>query len=130
MRGAFLSRFQELKNSRATLIFVKNPPNATITELKFSPFEIDIGSFEIQLLDLKHKEIWRSKVERLCVELEILEKKQCDLSSQHKWSALNDLEKEDMIIFNAWNCIPDSYNQLKKLAFAVFSLFGSTHICE
>ena len=108
----------------------KNPLNATITELKFSPFEIDIGSFEIQLLDLNNKEIWRSKFERLCVELEILEKKKCDLSSQHKWSALNDLEKEDMIIFNAWNTIPDSYNQLKKLAFAVLSLFGSTYICE
>ena len=130
MREAFLSRFQEFKNSRATLAFVKNPLNATITELKFSPFEIDIGSFEIQLLDLKNKEIWRSKFERLCVELEILEKKKCDLSSQRKWSALNDLEKEDMIIFNAWNSIPDSYDQLKKLAFAVLSLFGSTYICE
>ncbi|GFU88737.1 dimer_Tnp_hAT domain-containing protein [Trichonephila clavipes] len=50
--------------------------------------------------------------------------------SQHKWSALNDPEKDDMIIFNAWNSIPDSYDQLKKLAFAVLSLFGSTYICE
>lgn len=115
MREAFLSRFQEFKNSRATLAFVKHPLNATITELKCSPFEVDIGSFEIQLLNLRNKEIWRSKFERLCVELEIFEKKKCDLSSQHKWSALNDLEKEDMIIFNAWNSIPDSYDQLKKL---------------
>ncbi|GFT82560.1 SCAN domain-containing protein 3 [Trichonephila clavipes] len=50
--------------------------------------------------------------------------------SQRKWSALNDLEKKHMIIFNAWSSIPDSYDQLKKLAFAVISLFGSTHICE
>ncbi|GFV52792.1 uncharacterized protein TNCV_2874631 [Trichonephila clavipes] len=78
----------------------------------------------------KNKEICRSKFERLCVELEILEKKKCDLSSQHKWSALNDLEKEDMIIFNAWNSIPDSYDQLKKFAFAVLSLFFSTYKCE
>ena len=69
MREAFLSRLQEFKNSRETLAFVKNPLNATITELKFSPFQIDIGSFEIQLLDIKNKEIWRSKFERLCVEL-------------------------------------------------------------
>ena len=53
MSEAFLSRFQEFKNSRATLAFVKNPLNEMITELKFSPFEIDIGSFEIQLMDLK-----------------------------------------------------------------------------
>ena len=127
MREKFLSRFPEFKNSRATLAFVKNPLNATITELKFSPFEIDIGSFEILLLDLKNTEIWCSEFERLCVELEILEEKKCDLSSQHKWSALND---EDMIIFNACNSIPDSYDQLKKLAFGVLSLLGSTYICE
>ena len=110
MRKAFLGRFQEFKNSRTTLAFVKNPLNATITELRLSPFEIDIGNFEIQLIDLKNKEIWRSKFERLSVELETLEKKKCDLSSQHKWSALNDQEKEDMIIFTAWNSIPDSYD--------------------
>ena len=74
--------------------------------------------------------MWRSKFERLSVELEILEKKKSDLSSQPKWSALNDLEKEDMIIFNAWNSIPNSYDQLKKLALAFLSLFGSTYICE
>ncbi|XP_071041894.1 uncharacterized protein [Parasteatoda tepidariorum] len=130
MRETFLSKFQEFKNSRAILAFVKNPLNATITELKFSPLEIDIGSFEIQLMDLKNKDIWLSKFERLCVELEILEKKKIDISFQHKWSALNNLEKEDMTIFNAWNSIPDSYDQLKKLAFAVLSLFGSTYICE
>ncbi|GFW96930.1 uncharacterized protein TNCV_2160651 [Trichonephila clavipes] len=98
-----------------------------ITELKISLFEINIGSFEVQLLDLKNKEIWRSKFECLCVELEILKKKKCDLSSQHKWYALNDLEKEDMIISNVWNSIPDSYDQLKKLALGVLSLFGSTY---
>ncbi|GFS96991.1 dimer_Tnp_hAT domain-containing protein [Trichonephila clavipes] len=128
MREALLSRFLQFENSRGTLVLVKNPLNATITELKFSPFEIGIGSFEIQLLDLKNKEIWCCKFEPLCVELEILEKKKYDLSSQHKWSALNDLEKEDMIIFNAWNSISDSYDQLKKFAFTVLSLFGSTCI--
>ncbi|GFS91214.1 uncharacterized protein TNCV_577251 [Trichonephila clavipes] len=35
-----------------------------------------------------------------------------------------------MLIFNTWNSIPDSYDQLKKLAFAVLSLFGSTYSCE
>ena len=48
MRESFLSRFQEFKNNRATLAFVKNPLNSTITELEFSPFGMDIGSFEIQ----------------------------------------------------------------------------------
>jgi hypothetical protein len=32
---------------------VKHPLKATITHFKFSPSGIDIGNFEIQLLDLK-----------------------------------------------------------------------------
>jgi hypothetical protein len=82
--------------------------------LNFSLFNIDIGAFEMQLLELKNKELWSSKFERLNADIENLEKNKCDLNSQQKWSALKDLEKEDMIIFNAWNSIPDSYDQLKK----------------
>uniref|UniRef100_A0A8C4X7H4 HAT C-terminal dimerisation domain-containing protein n=1 Tax=Erpetoichthys calabaricus TaxID=27687 RepID=A0A8C4X7H4_ERPCA len=130
MREAFLRRFQEFRNSMATLAFVKKPLSADVTELNFSLFNIDIGAFEMQLLELKNKELWSSKFERLNADLEKLEKNKCDFSSQHKWSALKDLEKEDMIIFNTWNSIPDSYDQLKKLAFAVLSLFGSTYSCE
>jgi hypothetical protein len=33
----------------------KHHLKATITDLKFSPFGIDVGNFEIQLLDLKQK---------------------------------------------------------------------------
>lgn len=62
--------------------------------------------------------------------LETLEKNKCELGSQPKWSVSKDLEKQDMIMFNAWNSILDSYDQLKKLAFAVLSLFGSTYSCE
>ncbi|KAK1345432.1 hypothetical protein QTO34_007889 [Cnephaeus nilssonii] len=114
MREAFLNRFQEFRNSKATLAFVKKTLNATVTELNFSPFNIDIGNFEMQLLYLQNKELWSSKFERHSADIEILEKNKCELSSQHKWSALKDLEKEDMLIFNTWNSIPDSYNQLKK----------------
>jgi hypothetical protein len=37
----------------AQISVIKHPFKATITDLKFSPFGIDIGNFEIQLLDLK-----------------------------------------------------------------------------
>lgn len=43
---------------------------------------------------------------------------------------LKDLENDEMIIFSVWNSISDSYDQLKKIAFAVLSLFGSTYSCE
>jgi len=61
----------------------------------------------MQLLDLENKEIWHSKFERLCVVFEKLEKSKIDISSQHKWPALNDQGKENMSNFNAWISIPD-----------------------
>lgn len=132
MKEAFLSRFQEFRNSKATSAFVKNPINATLTELNLSPFNVDTGNYQMQLLDLKNKELWSSKFEHLCADLEILEKHKCELivSSQYKWSALKELEKEDMMIFNTWNSIPHSYDQLKKPAFGLLSLFGSIYSCE
>lgn len=100
MREAFLNKFKEFRNNKATLVFFKKPLNAIVTESKFSPFNIDIGNVEMQLLDLRNKELWRSKFERLCADIEILEKNKCELISQHKWFALKDLEKEVILIFN------------------------------
>jgi hypothetical protein len=47
MREAFLWRFQEFRNSIATLAFVKKPLSADVTELNFSLFNIDNGAFEM-----------------------------------------------------------------------------------
>jgi hypothetical protein len=45
--------FGPLSATLAQISVIKHPLKATITDLKFSPFDIDIGNFEIQLLDLK-----------------------------------------------------------------------------
>jgi hypothetical protein len=53
---AVLSNFDTCSvrsESLAQISIIKHPLKATITDLKFSPFGIDIGKFEIQLLDLK-----------------------------------------------------------------------------
>ena len=83
-----------------------------IAKLKFSLLlQINIGSFEIQLMDLKNKEVWYSKFE--CLSETVEKRRKCNPISQHKWSALNDLEKEDMSSSNTLNSIPESYDQLK-----------------
>lgn len=61
----------------------------------------------MQLLELKMKELWNSKFESFNDDIEKLEKNKYDLSSQQKRSALKELEKEDMIILNTWNSIPN-----------------------
>lgn len=130
MKNSFNKRFQEFRGSKATLGFVKNPLNVAVEELNLNPFNIDVGQLELQLIELKGKELWSSKFVDLAGELEALEKSKCELSSQHKWSALSKLEDQDMIIFRTWVTIPDSFDQVKKLAFGVLSLFGSTYSCE
>ncbi|XP_075217838.1 general transcription factor II-I repeat domain-containing protein 2-like [Lycorma delicatula] len=111
MKEAFLNRFKDFRNNKVTLSFVIKPQNTAVSEINFSPFNIDIGRFEMQLLDLKNKETWSSKFQRLCADLQLLEKNKCELSLQHKLSALKDLEREEMLIFNTWKSIPDSYDQ-------------------
>ena len=74
-----------------------------------------------------------SKFERLCVDLDILEENKCEHSSQHNWCALKDLEKDDMVMFNACSSVPNSYDQLKETRFCCsfhfrFCMFMRTFI--
>lgn len=55
MKETFLGRFQEIRNSIATLVFVYKPLSADVTKLNFSLIKIDFGAFEKQLLKLKTK---------------------------------------------------------------------------
>ncbi len=36
----------------------------------------------------------------------------------------------DKLVFETWNTIPDTYVNMKKYAFGVLSIFGSTYLCE
>ncbi|KAI0978218.1 hypothetical protein GJ496_005598 [Pomphorhynchus laevis] len=61
---------------------------------------------------------------------DLIGEEKSDVSSQHKWSTFNDYEKKYMIIFYDLICIPDYFDRLKMLEFAVLTIFGSTYICE
>ncbi|KAK1882848.1 General transcription factor II-I repeat domain containing protein 2 [Dissostichus eleginoides] len=50
--------------------------------------------------------------------------------SEHKWSDMEILPKPDKLVFETWNAIPDTYMNMKKYAFGVLSIFGSTYLCE
>lgn len=51
MNATFLSSFNDFRNSKAMLAFVKKPSlNATLTEINFLSFNIDIANFEMQLV--------------------------------------------------------------------------------
>ncbi|KAJ8378470.1 hypothetical protein AAFF_G00239340 [Aldrovandia affinis] len=52
------------------------------------------------------------------------------LAREHKWSDIENLPKPDKFVFETWNAIPDTYMKMKKYAFGVLSVFGSTYFCE
>ncbi|KAJ8395711.1 hypothetical protein AAFF_G00029480 [Aldrovandia affinis] len=52
------------------------------------------------------------------------------LAQNHKWSDIENLPRPDKLVFETWNAIPDTYINMKKYAFGVLSIFGSTYACE
>ncbi|GBM83562.1 hypothetical protein AVEN_74949-1 [Araneus ventricosus] len=130
MKDGFAVRFEQFKTNKSTLAFIVNPLNTNTNEINIEPFGIDAGSLQIQLLDLKTKEFWSGKFTELKSKLEELEVQKCMHIAQHKWTALTEIPRVEALIFGAWNSLPECYSEVKKLAYAVLTIFGSTYSCE
>ncbi|GBN45811.1 hypothetical protein AVEN_218828-1 [Araneus ventricosus] len=50
--------------------------------------------------------------------------------AQHKWTAPKEIPRVKALIFGAWNNLPECYSEVKKLAYGVLTIFGSTYSCE
>ncbi|KAK1903618.1 General transcription factor II-I repeat domain containing protein 2A, partial [Dissostichus eleginoides] len=85
---------------------------------------------EIELADIADKELWVSKFKRLTADLEDVARQKAILAREHKWSDLEILPKPDKLVFETWNAIPDTYMNMKKYAFGVLSIFGSSYLCK
>ncbi|GBN53404.1 hypothetical protein AVEN_219991-1 [Araneus ventricosus] len=51
--------FEQFKTNKSTLAFIVNPLDTN--EINIEPFGIDAGSLQMQLLDLKTKDLWSGK---------------------------------------------------------------------
>lgn len=67
--------------------------------------KIKTVKFELQIIDLKSKDVWSSKFSSLQVE-------------------------KDQIIFEAWTSLPESYNQLKVMLFGILTIVGFIYYSE
>ncbi|GBN34556.1 hypothetical protein AVEN_33629-1 [Araneus ventricosus] len=130
MKDGFTERFEQFKTNKSTLAFIINPLNTNTNEINIEPFEIDAGSLQMQLLDLKTKDFWSGKFTELKSKLEELEVQKCMHIAQHKWTALKEIPLVEASIFGAWNSLPQFYSEVKKLAYGVLTIFGSTNLCE
>ncbi|GBM59231.1 General transcription factor II-I repeat domain-containing protein 2A [Araneus ventricosus] len=130
MKDGFAVSFEQLKTNKSTLAFIVNPLNTNTNEINIEPFGIDAGSLQMQLLDLKIQDFWSGKFTELKSKLEELEVQKCMHISQHKWTALKEILRVEALIFGAWNSLPECYSEVKKLAYGVLTIFGSTYSCE
>ncbi|GBM17846.1 hypothetical protein AVEN_260174-1 [Araneus ventricosus] len=130
IKDGFAERFEQFKTNKSTLAFIVNPLNTYTNEINIEPFGIDAGSLQMQLLDLKTKDLWSGKFTELKSKFEELEVQKCMHIAQHKWTALKEIPRVEALIFDAWNSLPECYSEVKKLAYGVLTIFGSTYSCE
>ncbi|GBN85328.1 hypothetical protein AVEN_132562-1 [Araneus ventricosus] len=73
MKDGFAERFEQFKTNKSTLKFIANPLNTNTNEINIEPFGIDAGSLQMQLLNLKTKDLWSGKFTELKSKMEELE---------------------------------------------------------
>ncbi|GFS61403.1 general transcription factor II-I repeat domain-containing protein 2A [Trichonephila clavipes] len=75
----------------------------------------------MQLIDFQSSSIWIQKFIEIRKKLELIEAER--LTSNISKNTSNE-------ILETWNSIPDAFNCLKKLAYAILTIFSSTYACE
>ena len=119
--------FREEKN---TLSFPITPLNIDPLLLNMTEFTaVSQPNLELKLADIADKDVWVSKFRSLAADLEDVAR-QVILAQNHNWSDIENLPKPNKLVFDTWNTIPDTYMNMKKCAFGVLSIFGSTYLCE
>ncbi|GBN59828.1 hypothetical protein AVEN_191615-1 [Araneus ventricosus] len=71
MKDGFAERFEQFKTNKSTLAFIVNPLNTNTDVINIEPFGIDAGTLQMQLLDLKTKDLWSGKFTELKSKLEV-----------------------------------------------------------
>ncbi|GBM72584.1 General transcription factor II-I repeat domain-containing protein 2A [Araneus ventricosus] len=91
MKDGFAERFEQFKTNKSTLAFIVNPLNTNTNEINIEPFGIDAGSLQMQLLDLKTKDLCSGKFTELKSKLKELEVQKCMHIAQQKWTTLKEI---------------------------------------
>ncbi|XP_044275526.1 general transcription factor II-I repeat domain-containing protein 2A-like [Varanus komodoensis] len=131
MQTSFRKRFLEFREEKNTLSFPVTPLTIDPSLLNMTAFAgVSQPDLEMELADIADKDLWVSKFKHLTANLEDVARQKTILAQNHKWSDIENLPKPDKLVFETWNAIPDTYMNMKKYAFGVLSIFGSTYLCE
>ncbi|GFV95303.1 uncharacterized protein TNCV_4586781 [Trichonephila clavipes] len=118
----FSARFSQFKELSETFKFIMYPDVISFDKLNLSQFDwLEIEELEMQLIDFQSSSIWIQKFIETRKKLELIEAER--LTSNISKNTSNE-------ILETWNSIPDAFNCLKKLAYAILTIFSSTYACE
>ncbi|GFW74516.1 uncharacterized protein TNCV_2414151 [Trichonephila clavipes] len=118
----FSARFSQFKELSETFKFIMYPAVISFDKLNLSQFDwLEIEELEMQLIDFQSSSIWIQKFIETRKKLELIEAER--LTSNISKNTSNE-------ILETWNSIPDAFNCLKKLAYAILTIFSSTYACE
>ncbi|GFV23817.1 uncharacterized protein TNCV_960111 [Trichonephila clavipes] len=117
----FSARFSQFKELSETLKFIMYPDVISFDKLNLSQFDwLEIEELEMQLIDFQSSSIWIQKFIETREKLELIEVER--LTSNISKNTSNE-------ILETWNSIPDAFNCLKKLAYAILTIFSSIYAC-
>ncbi|GFX36652.1 general transcription factor II-I repeat domain-containing protein 2A [Trichonephila clavipes] len=115
----FSARFSQFKELSETFKFIMYPDVISFDKLNLSQFDwLEIEELEMQLIDFQSSSIWIQKFIETRKKLELIEAER--LTSNINKNTSNEI----------WNSIPDAFNCLKKLGYAILTIFSSTYACE
>ncbi|GFX09577.1 general transcription factor II-I repeat domain-containing protein 2A [Trichonephila clavipes] len=116
----FSARFSRFKELSETFKFIMYPDVISFDKLNLSQFDwLEIEELEMQLIDFQSSSIWIQKLIETRKKLELIEAER-----------LTSNISKNTGILQTWNSIPDAFNCLKKLAYAILTIFSSTYACE
>ncbi|GFX27776.1 transposable element Tcb1 transposase [Trichonephila clavipes] len=118
----FSARFSQFKELSETFKIIMYSDEISFDKLNLSQFDwLEIEELEMQLIDFQSSLIWIQKYIETRKKLELIEAER--LTSNISKNTSNE-------ILETWNSIPEAFNCLKKLAYAILTIFSSTYACE
>ncbi|GFW54553.1 general transcription factor II-I repeat domain-containing protein 2A [Trichonephila clavipes] len=122
LRKEFSARVSQFKELSETFKFIMYPDVISFDKLNLSQFDwFEIEELEMQLIDFQSSSIWIQKFIETRKKLELIEAER--LTRNISKNTSNE-------ILETWNSIPDALNCLKKLAYAILTIFSSTYARE
>ena len=129
MQAVFGSTFSEFRKEKMTLSFPVTPMETNPSFLNIFP-GVNQADLEMEMADIADIDLWVSKLNSLTAALEDVTHQKTSAAQSHKWSEIESPPTPEKLMFETWNALPDSYRCMKKYAFGVLSIFGSTYMCE